>query len=72
VDFDSSILYRTHFQPSTSVDKDVPKIDLSNGSIINHKDLWLGFDGCVQSVIADQSVACSGTEVVRFDDMFSG
>jgi hypothetical protein len=31
---------------------------------------WL--NGGIQSVTADQTVARSGTEVARFDDMFRG
>jgi hypothetical protein len=69
---DSSILHRTYIQPSTSLDKDGSNIDSSIGPIRRHRGVWLGFNGDVSLEIAYQSVACSGTEVIRFDNMFGG
>jgi hypothetical protein len=69
--FDSSSLHRKYPQPSTSIDKDDLKIDSRDGPI-KHRGVWLGFNGGIRSVIVDQSIAYSRTEVVRFDDMFRG
>jgi hypothetical protein len=55
--FDLSILHRMYLQPSASLDREGPKMDSRHEPIRRRTCGRLGFNGGVQSEIADQSVA---------------